>query len=55
METDQYVSTIGYNVGFNNIANFNRRFMEVKGMTPSEFRREGLIRYGHAAGVASTR
>ena len=55
METDQYVSTIGYNVGFNNIANFNRRFMEVKGMTPSEFRREGLTRYGHATGAASTR
>ncbi|WP_020395720.1 AraC family transcriptional regulator [Thiolinea disciformis] len=44
METDQYVSTICYNVGFNNIANFNRRFMELKGMTPSEFRRQSEIR-----------
>ncbi len=46
METDQYVSTIGYGVGFNNIANFNRRFMELKGMTPSDFRKQGEARYG---------
>ena len=39
LETEQYISTVCYNVGFNNVANFNRRFMEVKGMTPSEFRR----------------
>ncbi|RVU83728.1 AraC family transcriptional regulator [Leucothrix sargassi] len=46
METDQYISTICYKVGFNNVANFNRRFMEVKGMTPSEFRRQGAERFG---------
>lgn len=46
METDQYVSTICYSVGFNNIANFNRRFMDIKGMTPSEFRRQGQARFG---------
>jgi AraC-like DNA-binding protein len=40
------VSTICYNVGFNNIANFNRRFMELKGMTPSDFRKQGEARYG---------
>ncbi len=40
VETNQYVSTICYSVGFNNIANFNRRFMELKGITPSEFRNE---------------
>ena len=48
METDQYVSTICYNVGFNNVANFNRRFMEIKAMTPSEFRRQGEARYCEA-------
>lgn len=48
METDQYVSTICYNVGFNNVANFNRRFMEIKGMTPSDFRKQGLGRFGPA-------
>ena len=46
MDTDQYVSTICYNVGFNNIANFNRRFMEIKGMTPSDFRKQGAARFG---------
>ena len=46
METDQYISTICYNVGFNNVANFNRRFMEVKGMTPTEFRKQGEERFG---------
>lgn len=46
METEQYISTICYNVGFNNVANFNRRFMEIKGMTPSEFRKQGEARFG---------
>ena len=46
METEQYVSTICYAVGYNNIANFNRRFMELKGMTPSEFRRQSQARFG---------
>lgn len=45
LDTDQYISTICYNVGFNNVANFNRRFMEIRGMTPTEFRRTGLLRY----------
>jgi AraC-like DNA-binding protein len=45
LETEQYISTICYNVGFNNVANFNRRFMEVRGVTPSEFRRNGKLRY----------
>jgi AraC-like DNA-binding protein len=38
MHTDQQISSICYAVGFNNIANFNRRFRECKGMTPTEFR-----------------
>ncbi len=46
METEQYISTICYSVGYNNIANFNRRFMDIKGMTPSEFRRQGQARFG---------
>ncbi len=45
LDTDQYISTICYSVGFNNVANFNRRFMEVRGMTPSEFRKNGKLRY----------
>jgi AraC-like DNA-binding protein len=33
-------------VGFNNVANFNRRFLEIKGMTPSEFRKQADTRFG---------
>ena len=46
METDRLVTQICYDVGFNNIANFNRRFREIKGMTPREFRRQVGIRFG---------
>jgi AraC-like DNA-binding protein len=38
MQSDAQITTICYDVGFNNLANFNRRFMSVKGMTPSAFR-----------------
>jgi transcriptional regulator GlxA family with amidase domain len=46
METDRQVTHICYEVGFNNVANFNRRFLEIKGVTPSEFRRESDHRFG---------
>ena len=46
MQTDHYVTDICYQVGFNNVANFNRRFLEIKGMTPSEFRRQADTRFG---------
>jgi len=39
METDRSVTQIAYDAGFNNLSNFNRRFRDVKGMTPREFRR----------------
>ncbi|WP_299879529.1 AraC family transcriptional regulator [uncultured Cocleimonas sp.] len=45
METDQYVSTICYHVGYNNVANFNRRFIEIKNMTPSDYRKQSKIRF----------
>lgn len=38
LETDRQITRICYDVGFNNVANFNRRFHELKGVTPSEFR-----------------
>ena len=47
METDLGIAHIGFEVGFNNIANFNRRFLGIKGMTPSEFRRHAASRFGH--------
>ena len=46
MESDRYITHICYEVGFNNVANFNRRFLEIKGMTPRDFRRQALHRFG---------
>jgi AraC-like DNA-binding protein len=46
METDRAITHICYEAGFNNVANFNRRFLEIKGMTPSEFRRQADNRFG---------
>lgn len=46
MESDRLVTHICYEVGFNNVANFNRRFLEIKGMTPTEFRRQADHRFG---------
>ena len=49
MGTDRYVTNICYDVGFNNVANFNRRFGELKGLTPTEFRRQAESRFGVSA------
>ncbi len=46
MESDRQITSIAYDVGFNNIANFNRRFLDIKGMTPREFRRQVASRFG---------
>ncbi|MES2716180.1 MAG: helix-turn-helix domain-containing protein [Pseudomonadota bacterium] len=50
MESDRRVGDICYEVGFNNLANFNRRFLEIKGLTPSEFRRQADQRFRGSAG-----
>ena len=44
-ETDKYISTICYDVGYNNVANFNRRFVEIKKMTPSKYRKRSQAKY----------
>ena len=49
METDRYINNVCYDAGFNNVANFNRRFLEFKGMTPKEFRHQAKSRFGQAA------
>ncbi|WP_299621641.1 AraC family transcriptional regulator [uncultured Tateyamaria sp.] len=36
--TDDPISKISLQAGFQNLANFNRHFLKVKGMTPSEYR-----------------
>jgi AraC-like DNA-binding protein len=46
MSSDRYITNICYEVGFNNVANFNRRFLEIKGVTPSEFRKQAGSRFG---------
>jgi AraC-like DNA-binding protein len=33
------ITSICYEVGYNNLSNFNRQFLAEKGMTPSQFRR----------------
>jgi AraC-like DNA-binding protein len=38
-ETNDQVSSICYEVGFNNVANFNRQFSRLKGKTPGEYRK----------------
>jgi len=48
MGSDRYITNICYEVGFNNVANFNRRFLEIKGVTPSEFRKQAENRFGGA-------
>tara|TARA_R110002167_G_scaffold61071_2_gene172211 strand:+ start:13778 stop:14665 length:888 start_codon:yes stop_codon:yes gene_type:complete len=40
IETDLSIGEIGYKCGFNNMANFNRVFKKVKGITPSTYRAE---------------
>lgn len=49
MESDLRVTDICYQVGFNNVSNFNRRFLEIKGVTPREFRRSAARRFGGSA------
>jgi AraC-like DNA-binding protein len=46
MDSDKRIGDIGHEAGFNNIANFNRRFFQLKAMKPSEFRRQANTRFG---------
>jgi AraC-like DNA-binding protein len=48
MHSNLYIAKIAYEVGFHNLANFNRQFAGVKKMTPSEFRRTALLRLGRS-------
>jgi AraC-like DNA-binding protein len=38
LETEKTIAQIAYESGFNNLSNFNRRFMENKQMSPSQFK-----------------
>ena len=51
--TDKQITNICYDVGYNNIANFNRRFLERKKVSPREYRRQvkaRLTRGGDSVG-----
>jgi AraC-like DNA-binding protein len=48
MHSDRQVASVCFAAGFNNIANFNRRFRELKGTTPTEFRAQHRARLGPA-------
>ena len=37
-ETDDSVTNIAFSAGFNNLSNFNRRFLQLKRMTPRQYR-----------------
>ena len=52
MESSLQITHIAFQVGFNNIANFNRRFLDIKGMTPSDYRRQTAGRFGLNATTA---
>lgn len=39
---DLNITEISYKSGFNNLANFNRKFKSIKGVTPSDYRRKQL-------------
>lgn len=48
-ESDKPVTEIAYEVGYNSIANFNRRFLEVKHLTPRDYRKQSQT--GHQTHV----
>lgn len=54
MSSERYIGSISCEVGFNNVANFNRRFLEIKGITPSEFRKQAENRFGGYSSAGRT-
>lgn len=51
-QTPDPVSTICYDVGFQNLANFNRHFQRMKGLTPTEYRNQ--MRLANSGGAPET-
>ncbi len=46
--SDTAITDICFEVGFNNVANFNRRFRELKSVTPREYRKQARLRHASA-------
>lgn len=40
LETDRPIAEIAFESGFNNLSNFNRRFLELRGVSPRRFRED---------------
>jgi AraC-like DNA-binding protein len=40
LETERTVAAVAFDCGFNNLANFNRHFLNIRGRTPSRYRQE---------------
>ncbi len=40
IESNDSITEVCYDSGFNNLSNFNRRFLEIKNMSPREYRQE---------------
>lgn len=45
-DSNQTILDISFQVGFGNLSNFNRRFREIKGVTPRQFRNKAAIAFG---------
>ena len=43
LETDRPIADIAYKSGFNNLSNFNRRFKELRGVSPRRFRESHAV------------
>jgi len=53
--TEEPITAICYSVGFNNVANFNRRFRDIKQVTPRDYRKQTRLRHTAVLGDASSR
>jgi AraC-like DNA-binding protein len=43
LESSAPITEVCFESGFNNVANFNRRFKEIKGMSPRDFRKQAQL------------
>lgn len=53
LHTRKHISSICYEVGFNNISNFNRHFRKLRGMPPGKYRACGGLRAEERRAAAS--
>jgi AraC-like DNA-binding protein len=53
--SDRHITDICYEVGYNNVSNFNRRFLELKHVTPRDYRCDVKRRLTRGGGATSVR